>query len=373
VKFLSRLEPNLGELELAYRQHFLKSDAQQLTSLGWIYIAAMCVYVPIDFGLYGLALPFFLLLAARSLVVLGALHLLSILKRISLVAQFDRLLLGASVVSFSMSLLVHLLRSNSLNYNLSITVLLIVVNYLLLPIPFSWRFWTAISFSLLECLLSVMLTSGDVAGTFRNNLIGVILANLIGVVVSARFYSLRRNQFKAQIEEQQARLEIERLATTDALTGVFNRRKWLEEANRVLVRFLRSGQRFSVLYLDIDHFKRLNDTHGHAAGDTVLKHFAQVVAGQIRELDVLGRFGGEEFVVLLPETPLEPAKSIAGRIRAIIEASSLAVGTEQLRLTVSIGVTEVALEDSKIEDVLHRADVGLYQAKTLGRNRVEAL
>jgi diguanylate cyclase len=370
MQFLRQFEPNLGALEGAYRQHFLKPDAQQLSSLGWIYVAAVCIYVPIDFQLYGFSLPFYLLLLARVLVILGALCLLHVFRSIASVAQFDRWLLCASIASFSLSLLVHLLRGDSANYNLSFAVILIVINYLLLPIPFTWRFWTTTVFSLLECGIFILLANGNWAATFRNNLIGVILANVVGVVVSARFYSLRRKQYQAHLDEQQARLEIERLATTDALTGVYNRRKWLEEANRVLARFLRSGHRFSVLYLDLDHFKRLNDTHGHATGDLVLQQFAELVAEQVRELDVLGRFGGEEFVVLLPETPLENAKSIAHRIRATTEALSIRTNQQTLNLTVSIGLAEVSLEDSSIEDVLHRADVALYQAKALGRNRV---
>jgi diguanylate cyclase len=385
--FFARLEPTLGELESAYRQHFLKTDVQQLASVGWIYVAAMCLYVPIDFGLYGFTTPFWILTMARVLVIFGGLYLVKVLKQVTAIERFDRLLLLGCIATFSLSLLVHLLRGNTANYNLSVTVLLIVINYLLVPIPFVWRFLTSVIFALLESMVFLLLSNGDVAAEIRNNLVALVLANVLGVVVSARLYTFRRNQYKAQRDEHQARLEIERLATTDALTGVYNRRKWLEEANRILARFLRSGQRFSVLYLDIDHFKRLNDTHGHATGDVVLKHFAELVSKQVRELDVLGRFGGEEFVVLLPETTLENAKTIAQRIRATTEATAIrmpeatairmpeatsigAANDTLLHITVSLGLAEVSLEDSKIEDVLQRADEALYQAKALGRNRV---
>jgi diguanylate cyclase (GGDEF)-like protein len=370
VKFFTQLEPDLGELEPAYRKHFLITDVQNLTMVGWIYVAVMFVYVPIDFKSYGLDFAFWSLTMARVVVIVIGLWLINALNNTHSVKHFDRLLLLGSLFSCAFSLWVHFVRGNTNNYNLSITVILVMMSYILLPMPLSWRFWTAIPFSVLESLLWLLLTKTDVLETFRNNLFGIILANVTGLVVSIRFYTLRREQYKAQLEEQQARLKIERLATTDELTEVFNRRKWLEEANRSLARFLRSGQCFSVLYLDVDHFKLINDTHGHVNGDLVLKQFAQVVKQQVRELDVLGRFGGEEFVVLLPETQLELAKGIAGRIRASVEALNLELGAVKTQLTVSIGVTEVSLEDSKIEDVLHRADVALYQAKTLGRNRV---
>jgi diguanylate cyclase len=371
VKLLSRLEPDLGELEPAYRAHFLSADVQQLMTIGWLYVLTMLAYLAIDFGLYGWTSNFWLLLAARGLVVVLMLWLMWRLRASISVERFDGLLLLASLISFALGLVVHDVRATSSDYNFAVTVMLIMINYLVLPIPVVWRILTSVGFSLLEAGLTLWLSG---AGTeFRNSLVALLLANLIGIVVSVRLYTFRRNQYKAQREEQQARQEIERLATTDALTGVFNRRKWLEEANRVLARYSRNKQGFSVLYLDIDHFKRLNDTHGHAVGDVVLKHFAQLVTSHIRELDVLGRFGGEEFVVLLPDTRLENAKTIAERIRAFTESSSLETEGTLLRLSVSIGVAEITLEDGKIEEILHRADQALYRAKALGRNRVEAL
>jgi diguanylate cyclase len=371
VKFLSQLEPNLGALEPAYRQHFLPADVQQLMTIGRLYVLTMLAYLAIDFGLYGWTGKFWLLFVARVLVIVQMLWLMQRLKQRISVERFDALLLLASLVSFALGLLVHYVRATSSDYNFAVTVMLIVINYLVLPIPFVWRILTSVAFSLLEAGLTLWLKGASTE--FYNALVALGLANLTGIVVSVRLYTFRRNQYKAQVEEQHARREIERLATTDALTGISNRRKWLEEATRVLARFLRTRQVFSVLYLDIDHFKKLNDTHGHAVGDVVLKHFAELVASHIRDLDLLGRFGGEEFVVLLPETNLENAKIIAGRIRAFTETSSLETQGKRLRLSVSIGVAEVALEDGNIEEVLHRADKALYKAKALGRNRVEAL
>lgn len=366
-----RLEPDLGELEPDYRKHFLKADTGQFLAIAPIYIAAMLIYIAIDFQVYGFSGNFWLLTLGRVVMIALAVFLMGRFRRAMTPSSLDAWLLLASGASFSLGLLVHFVRAQTVDYNLAVTVVLIVGHYLLVPAILYKRIGLALFFSLLEVLIFLLMTKTSIAAEIRNNIIALVLANVIGVIISIRLATFRRNQYKAQLEERRARQEIERLAITDSLTGIFNRRKWLEDASRVLARYLRNKQIFSLMYLDIDHFKRLNDTQGHAFGDMALQHFAQLVGQQIRELDVFGRFGGEEFVLLLPDTALANAKSLAQRIRAATESSTIA--HSGVRLTVSIGVTEVALEDAKIEDVLHRADQALYKAKSLGRNRVEAL
>jgi diguanylate cyclase (GGDEF)-like protein len=197
------------------------------------------------------------------------------------------------------------------------------------------------------------------------------LANLVGYVISIYLYTYRRRQFVAQHQEQQARLENERLATLDGLTQIFNRRRFMTLANEEFGRFRRYGHRFSLLLMDLDHFKHVNDTHGHAAGDVVLKGYAGLVGGLIRQSDSLGRLGGEEFAVMLPETPAADALQLAERIRAKAEATCFAAGEAQIRVTASIGVTEVVPGDESPEDTLRRADQALYAVKSGGRNGVK--
>ena len=166
----------------------------------------------------------------------------------------------------------------------------------------------------------------------------------------------------------QANADLLKLATHDALTGVFNRRRFDEKLAECSLLFQRTGRTFALLFIDADHFKRINDTYGHATGDDVLVQLAQLIQRNTRATDFVARFGGEEFAVLLPE--LEEPESpevVAEKIRAAIaQAQFAAVG----QVTVSIGVGVAELSDSNASALIKRADERLYQAKAAGRNRV---
>jgi two-component system cell cycle response regulator len=166
--------------------------------------------------------------------------------------------------------------------------------------------------------------------------------------------------------------ELRHLATTDPLTGLANRREFLASAERELVRVRRYDRPATVLMFDIDHFKRINDTHGHAAGDEALRHVAAICRDLLRESDIVGRLGGEEFGILLPETDVPSAREAAERLRqALARAEIPRPDGGILRLTASIGIAACVAGDGSIEQALSRADDALYRAKGNGRNRVE--
>lgn len=164
------------------------------------------------------------------------------------------------------------------------------------------------------------------------------------------------------------------LATTDPLTGVYNRRTFKELAEPNLSRSRRSLQPVSLLMFDLDHFKRTNDTFGHLAGDDVLKAFSLLVRGCLRKEDILARYGGEEFVVLLPGTSRFAAAALAERIRQLVADQPLVAAGHPVRVTVSVGVASEGGDTlPSLESLLARADEALYKAKTEGRNRVATL
>jgi diguanylate cyclase (GGDEF)-like protein len=176
------------------------------------------------------------------------------------------------------------------------------------------------------------------------------------------------NRLRASLAEsnrklQQALERIHDIAIRDELTGAYNRRFLMETLAREHARASRLGGSFSVCLIDVDHFKKVNDTFGHAAGDRLLKHVAAVAAQGLRGVDVFGRFGGEEFLVVLPDTGRAGALFVAERIRAAVESAALPV-----RVTVTIGIAEHAGDD--VAAVLARADQALYRGKAGGRNRV---
>jgi diguanylate cyclase (GGDEF)-like protein len=171
--------------------------------------------------------------------------------------------------------------------------------------------------------------------------------------------------------KEKADLELQRQATIDALTGIENRRAFLNHALSELARCKRQDKPFALLMLDIDNFKAINDTCGHIVGDGVLQQLAHVVGATLRSYDVFGRYGGEEFVIFLPEAPAVEAVRIAERIRAACERDVVTVSSTQARYTVSIGLVSIANEHpASFDDLLRRSDEALYAAKALGRNCV---
>jgi diguanylate cyclase (GGDEF)-like protein len=162
---------------------------------------------------------------------------------------------------------------------------------------------------------------------------------------------------------------LEKLATTDSMTGLLNRRHFLSMAEGEWSRFQRYQRPLSMLAIDIDHFKSVNDRYGHAVGDEAIMSVANACQQGRRASDIIGRFGGEEFVILLPETDQAQAMIVAERLRQGVAAHVLHVHKVQFKLTISIGVAQATASMSGIDALLRAADQALYQAKAEGRNR----
>jgi diguanylate cyclase (GGDEF)-like protein len=170
---------------------------------------------------------------------------------------------------------------------------------------------------------------------------------------------------------ERLRSELTRHATLDPLTLTYNRRTLAEIATRALAQARREGRGFGVLLLDVDHFKRINDTLGHAAGDEALQQLVGILRAGMREEDTLGRMGGEEFIVLLPRVDAQQAQAAAERLRAAVEAARPLLAGSPWPMTVSIGVAARS-GDEDFDTLLRRADTAMYAAKHAGRNRVAA-
>ena len=164
--------------------------------------------------------------------------------------------------------------------------------------------------------------------------------------------------------------EIYRAMTVDGLTGAYNKRYLMEALGREVARSGRYGRDLSLVLFDIDRFKEINDGHGHLGGDAILSAVCHAIAREIREEDVLARFGGDEFAVLLPETDLEHARLVAEKLRSIVATAELVVGDARVPVTVSLGVASLVPGTDDAEELVRRADERLYEAKRAGRNCV---
>jgi two-component system cell cycle response regulator len=184
---------------------------------------------------------------------------------------------------------------------------------------------------------------------------------------------IRRKRLQDRLRENQQRSLS--LALTDELTGLYNRRYLFAHLEEMIARRAHAGSDVAVLVLDIDHFKAVNDRHGHLGGDDVLRELAQRMLRQVRSVDLVSRFGGEEFVVVMPDTDLIGAEIVAERLRAAIARAPFALPStrEQVPITISIGVAAAEAPDDSVDAMLKRADGALYAAKNAGRDRVVAL
>jgi diguanylate cyclase (GGDEF)-like protein len=189
---------------------------------------------------------------------------------------------------------------------------------------------------------------------------------LIGFLIAITYFMTLR--LATDLKNAQARLQS--MALTDELTGLNNRRQVMARLEEEFQRAIRLGESICLIALDIDRFKRINDSYGHPFGDLVLKRVAERLQSSVRPYDVVGRVGGEEFLIIAPASPSDEALSLASRIITTIRQETIGEGAARVTVTASAGVAVISTHDTDIDDLLRRADRALYQAKTEGRNRV---
>lgn len=372
IDLLYRIEYSLGELEPGYRRQYLKQDIKQTILFALTWLALNLLFIFTDSLLYEsgsvwkAALPLRLSLFCSTLV--GLIFLTKVKK--PPVYDWSTLLMicSAYVHVFALNHLQPLSQYAGLDY------LLVLSIYLLVPIRLRFRLSSSVAFSLGNIAMYSIYFFTQSPPFPLSQLIVIIssflLANGLGVWFSCQIYSHRRHQYEAQTRSLELRKDLIQNALFDQLTGVANRRHFFQVAEEEFERFSRYNRTFSLLMLDLDHFKEVNDKYGHPVGDKVLKELADTILRSKRDNDLFGRLGGEEFALLLPETNLSGATEIAVRLRRACHMLGVP-GHMEIRVTVSIGVTQVRSEDTGFDDVLSRVDETLYQAKNNGRDRVE--
>ncbi|MCF8032000.1 MAG: GGDEF domain-containing protein [Desulfarculaceae bacterium] len=223
----------------------------------------------------------------------------------------------------------------------------------------------ALAGSWLITALIILLTGA----TSPSGIITAVLASTLAPLVLAPLLS-RRN-FRLMLRLNQACTEVERLSRTDDLTQIYNRRYFMEMTLRELALGTRHGYPVALLLLDLDSFKEINDELGHLAGDRALASCAATIQRTIRQGDVLGRFGGDEFLVLAPHTGLDSAARLAERIRETMAGQGVMAGGRKLTVRLSVGVVTTEQGTTSADDLLRLADRALYRAKEMGGDRIE--
>jgi diguanylate cyclase (GGDEF)-like protein len=182
--------------------------------------------------------------------------------------------------------------------------------------------------------------------------------------------SLFASQLAAALQNANLLTEVGRLAVTDDLTGIFNRRYFFEMAEKKFAHAFKAKSPLSALLVDLDHFKKFNDSYGHVVGDQVLRASAQMMSSALRESDIIGRYGGEEFSIILPDTNNSAAIYVAERLLANVADVPIETEAGKLSIQLSIGIAGLSKETPTLQSLIVRADQAMYIAKSAGRNRL---
>lgn len=363
---------DLGDMEGEYRAFHFKDDIRQSSFYILITMVSLLVMTTTDATLYRDQPDlFFLMLLYRVGFVLISILLLIAIRRTGNVRIYD-LLTSIWLVLVSLFLLLFNFTRPGNFLTTSYDVILPLAIYIISPLKLFYSFALAFGFSAGTLYIDFFHKTAIPLATLNMVLIAQLIVHVLGLGIGIQIQSYRRKSYKAYIQEKDAKEMAAYLASIDPLTKSMTRRQFFSIAESEFLRFLRYRRQLSILVLDADHFKNINDTYGHHAGDLVLRNLSLVILEQKRTQDTFGRLGGEEFGLLLPETNLEQAKIVAERVQSSWAQTPCLVEDKVIHSTVSIGVTEVNDQDASFEDILRRADRMMYKAKTSGRNRVVA-
>lgn len=367
-------------IEQQFRRRDEQSAARQATIAFMIGGVLNLAFGYNDYIILGIGTKFWLLIGARTIaLLLGAIGVSMMLRRPSL-ATSGTMPTMLEIVFIACFTFVVLERPLGVQWHVMIMVVITLAYYLFLPNRFIYA--AAIGMASMGIFISTAVISMSLSYVEMNRMILILAtANMIGMVAAYRLSNLRRREFlllqmaetanaqlRAEVSERQRLAEeLKRMATTDELTGLSNRRHYLDLSMQEIKRARRLDTPLTVCVLDVDHFKQINDNFGHAVGDVALRAIAAACRDSLREIDILGRFGGEEFTITLPETNAQTAQEVAERLRKRIE--ELRLNIEGVRLSVTIGLAE-RKDEEEIDQLLTRADHALYAGKRSGRNRV---
>ncbi len=369
-KLSSQILIDLRELEGDYRVFNLQIDKAQ-SVLGMI-IAGVGIFSMLWMdrllftGSPGLISG---MLIARSCYVLITALFIYAVGQTNRVRIFDRLILGWLSLTVLFMLIFNFIRPVSYQ-STAFDAIVIFSIYALSPLQLRQNILLVLGYTTGTLLINYFFKLGVDPLTLNVAVSAQVIVHVLGLGSALQMQSYRRKSFKAYIDERDAKEMVAYLANIDPLTKSLTRRHFFNIAESEFMRFSRYRRPLSVLVIDADSFKEINDAHGHHAGDIVLRSLSLVALEQKRAQDTFGRLGGEEFGLILPETSLAQAKIVADRIQSVWEKTPSNLDGMLIRSTVSVGVAEAQAEDKTFDDVLRRADLRMYKAKEQGRNQV---
>lgn len=371
------------DLESAFRTSVLPR-VQQNSRLALIGAAILVgLFGVSDYLFLGLSRPFYLLLGMRVVVISGCLFLGRLLHSSTALLTRPWLYSAAPILIATGTILIIPLRPHTVSTQLTAVGMVVTAFYLVIP-NVTWGMLASSLYMTVGFLLGAWYWAAMPAVGVITSSILLIVANVVGCVVAVRRARMQREQFvllqeeqrsKQRLMEEVARREalekrLRTIAQTDELTGLSTRRHFMESAQAAFVAARHQEHPFSLCMIDIDNFKMINDRWGHDSGDRVLREVADACRQTLRGGEPIGRFGGEEFVAALPAANLSDARRIAERLRERVADLQFDGDLAALRVTMTIGLSEVHPQEAELEPALKRADAALYQGKRSGRDIV---
>ncbi len=349
-----------------YRAHYLEADRTQWRFAMVLFAVPNLAFIGFDYALLGVSSKFYVFALLRVVLLGYSAWLWTYLPRVTEATHADRWLTLWGVLGILITLCNAIGRPTEYYGHYVFEVFALLLLYTAVPMPPNKQLALTLLYLPLALALLFFYKTPPLAIYTSNVAFVLILSVVSGYLISKRIDSYRMAAFTAQ-------LDLEHQARTDPLTGIANRRAFMDWSASEVARQDRGNQPLAMMMLDIDKFKRVNDDHGHAAGDAILVELTRRISSVLRRYDQFARLGGEEFAVAMPNTEMTEARFVAERIRAVISRDSYAVAEPKIHVTISIGVTQMHVGEMQITAALKRADAALYAAKQGGRNRVEVL
>jgi len=369
-RIVGAFQISLGDAEGDFRFAQLSNDIRQSTlHMGLVSVSVLAL-LRVDAILFADRPHLFkLMVAYRLAYVLITILFGFVLNKTTKVRNYDRLVFSWIFLTILFLVLFNFTRP--VNYLMaSFDVIVPFAIYMLSPLRIHQTVALAVGFSVGTLYVDHFFKFGVNPITLDVTTSAQFIVHALGWLSAIQLQTYRRESFRAYIDEKDAKEMVAYLANIDPLTKSLTRRHFFSYGESEFMRFLRYQRPMSVMIIDADHFKKINDTYGHHAGDVALRSLSLVAMDHKRAQDTFGRLGGEEFGLLLPETNLQQAFVVGERIQQMWDQSPVNLDGELIHSTVSIGVAEVSPDDESFDDLLQRADKMLYKAKKTGRNKV---
>ncbi|MEN6565980.1 MAG: GGDEF domain-containing protein [Veillonellales bacterium] len=369
----NQLDATDNDFESTYRDYYLKIDIRHTSIAIAIWLIPLLPLGYIDYLIFGKSNQLTILLVSRLVFFLLSLYTIFAFLKVTSFKQYDSIFYRWAIITIAFVLFLNYNWAPYVPPNGDITILILFTAYMISPSRLFLRAVPPITLSIGNVALQWCIAD-SASNTFAPTvLVAIIMANVLGAILSTSLQEHRRSEFKARLEEACAKEKLKRLATIDPLTGIVNRRELIHKTIKEFEQAKNNGQVFSVLMMDIDNFKQLNDNYGHDVGDKILQHFASYVENKLNENKIWGRLGGDEFVLILCNTRSDQAKIIAEDLMTDLNKEPVISQDKRINYTISIGITEVNDLDSSYKTTQKRADEALYKVKRNGRGFIAVL